>query len=110
MGGYGRNLSRRLRNSKPRAKIAPNVERLVSVGIYRDGLIHGDGLSIRSHYMLRAIMGDEDPERRKRDDIEGFITSTGRFLDRDSAKDIAIAAGQVDPGQRREILSSDIQW
>jgi hypothetical protein len=43
-------------------------------------------------------------------DIEGFLTSTGRFVTRDEAQSIALAAGQIRQLQRRPLLSSDIDW
>ena len=46
-------------------------------------------------------------------DIEGFVTSTGRFVDRDQAKAVGIASGQLGRMWRdgaRKLLSSDINW
>jgi hypothetical protein len=49
----------------------------------------------------------------RRGDIDGFMTSTGRFVDRDEAKEVAIASGQVHErwkGVSRDLLSSDVDW
>lgn len=85
-------------------------ERLVSVAIQRDGKTH-DGL--RSHYELRCSLGDTNHVARRLDDVEGFMTSKHRFVDRDEAREVAIAAGQIGPGwkdAKRSLLSSDIEW
>jgi hypothetical protein len=45
--------------------------------------------------------------------VDGFLTSTGRFVNRFEAKDIAIQAKQIHDRWRetkRELLSSDINW
>lgn len=85
-------------------------ERLVSVAIQRDGKTH-DGL--RSHYELRVALGDVNPVSSNLNDVEGFMTSKGRFVDRDEARDIGVAAGQLHESWRkagRKLLSSDINW
>lgn len=105
MGSYTDNLTRRCRKSKV-ASLA-HVEHLVAVAIIRDGVTESRGC--RSHYELRRMLGDAHPLERRRDDEEGFLTSTGRFLDRDEAAQIGEIAGQCQRS-RRELLSSDITW
>lgn len=90
----------------------PNAEKLVAVGIERAGIIHsGAAHRLRSHWELRLNMGDERPEKEQPGDVNGFMTSAGRFLTRSQAVPVAIAAGQLRPGDMgRELLSSDIRW
>lgn len=84
-------------------------ERLVSCVIIRDGEVRSMGL--RSHGEIRAALGDNDPYKvdRRPTDQEGFLSSTGRFLDRREAVTVAQAAGQCN-GRVGELLSSDVSW
>jgi len=105
VGAFSQNLGRRLRRHQ-------NAERLVGVGIQRAGEVVGGGMW-RSHYELRAGLGDANPAERQPDDVEGFITSTGRFLTRRAAIPVAIDAGQLNESwrdTRRDLLSSDVGW
>lgn len=85
-----------------------NCERLVSVAIIRDGgVAHGH----KSHWELRAALGDERPEKPKLGDAEGFFTSEGVFVDRERAAEIGKISGQVSRSfSGRELLSSDVNW
>lgn len=85
------------------------IERLKAVAILRDGQMHERGF--RSHYELRMALTGED--RSRPGDKDGFVTSTGRFVDRDQARHVAIAAGQISPQWKtgtRKLLSSDVNW
>lgn len=108
MGSYTDNLFK----NRP-AKLAarnPNAERLVNAAIMRgSNEIHTADGTARSHWEVRFDLGDEYPNRRNPDDIEGFLTSTGRFVTRFEAQIIGEASGQCRP-QGRELLSSDIDW
>ncbi|QDM32120.1 hypothetical protein FNL55_12810 [Tardiphaga sp. vice352] len=83
------------------------TERLVSVAVRRDGEIHSRGF--KSHWDLRAALGDAEPWNKNRSDEEGFLTSEGRFVGRWEAAAVAFEAGQSS-GCGRELLSSDINW
>lgn len=83
------------------------AERLISVAIIRDDVTHDNGS--RSHYALRDFMGDECPNTTRHGDLEGFMTSQGRFVDREEAKLVGEESGQCQP-QGRPLLSSDINW
>jgi hypothetical protein len=106
--GLARQVRRASEIRKPRTtpKATTNAERLVSAAIVRDGQTkHG----LRSHYELRASLGDDDPKVSRPGDIEGFLTDQGRFVDRWAARDVAVIAGQA-MAASRPLLSSDINW
>jgi hypothetical protein len=108
MGKYSDGLATRLRgNRSARVERSPDAERLKCAAIMRDGKVH-DGL--HSHYELRRAMGDPSPQTSNLNDIEGFLTTTGRFVNRNEAQDVALAAGQIRSPQGRPLLSSDIDW
>lgn len=107
MGSYTDGLFRRNRKQaeKPNSK---STERLVSVAIKRDGEVHSRGF--KGHAQLRAALGDDLPGSPMPGDVDGFLTSTGRFVTRAEGKEVAVAAGQCRP-MARELLSSDIdRW
>jgi hypothetical protein len=90
---------------------ATEPERLTYVGLIRDGITYGGGFD--SHYSLRASLGDPSPNVSRLYDEEGFFTSHGRFVDRETARGIALAAGQIGEQWReagRRLLSSDVDW
>lgn len=83
------------------------AEKLVSVAIMRQGkVLHGH----KSHWMLRAELGDAEPYKSTPGDDEGFYTDTGRFVSRIEAVDIACESGQLDRPLGRTLLSSDLNW
>lgn len=93
------------------APIKPPVERLASVAIQRGDTVESRGF--KSHWELRAALGDENPQSPLPDDVSGFLTSTGRFVSRCEARDIGVASGQLSPSWarvERDLLSSDINW
>lgn len=97
--------------SPPKVKdpVDRNQEHLVACSIYRGCEYHSFGF--RSHAQIRSRLGDKDAydQKHRPDDIEGFETSEGRFVNRREAKLIAEECGQCQP-MRRELLSSDITW
>lgn len=107
MGSYTDRLFRR--NRKQGAKpVSESQERLVSVAIKREGEVHSRGF--KGHSQLRAALGDDFPGMPLPGDVDGFLTSTGRFVTREEGKQVAVAAGQCVP-MARELLSSDIdRW
>lgn len=62
----------------------------------------------RHHHILHAMPAQNDgvvgPE------AQGFLTSTGRWVDRQTAMSLAVAAGQVDPSKVRmpHLFSEDL--
>lgn len=103
MGSYTDRLFRR--NKGKQSTSSKSAERLVSVAIKRDGVVHSSGF--KGHAQLRAALGDDLPGSPLAGDVDGFMTSTGRFVTRAEGKEVAIAAGQCRP-MARELLSSDI--
>lgn len=90
-----------------------STERLTSVAIKRGDEVHHRGF--KSHYMLRAALNPEHKDHRLtvEGDVDGFMTSAGRFVTRREARDVAIGAGQINESWRtaqRDLLSSDINW
>lgn len=86
-------------------------ERLKAAAVIRDGAIIERGF--RSHYQLRQALGDPSPQTSNLNDVEGFVTTDGRFVDRAEAREVALAAGQIHPSWKtasRPLLSSDINW
>lgn len=90
-----------------------NPERLQAAAILRNGEVLERRL--QSHWELRAALDPDNPDPRQGllGDIDGFVTTAGRFVDRSAARDVAIAAGQIGPmwkSASRPLLSSDIDW
>lgn len=88
-------------------------EKLQAAAIVRDGAVLERGF--KSHWQLRAALNPDDPDPRigLPGDVEGFVTTTGRFVDRDEAKTVGLAAGQIGTmwkDAKRALLSSDINW
>lgn len=110
-GGNGTRTGRyRADGVKAARAVAGVTERLTACAIIRDNKIHSGGHL--SHGAIRYHMfGDAEPyaHRPRPTDTEGFLTSTGRFVDRREAVQIANASGQCH-GRVGELLSSDIDW
>ncbi len=100
MGSY----TDKLFKNKRRLKVKPE-HYIVDCAIRRGGVEHS---GFRTHADLRRELGDKNPYMKKTDDVEGFMDNTGSFCDRDTARRIAVEAGQCMP-MRRELLSSDIE-
>lgn len=96
-----------------RATQRPAVERLCAAAIKRDGEVHERGF--KSHWELRAALNPESVDYRHGlpGDVDGFVTTSGRFVDREEARAVALESGQIGPMWRnagRSLLSSDISW
>lgn len=89
-----------------------SIERLTAAAIIRNGDVLERGF--KSHWQLRQSLDPTaDPRMGEPGDVEGFTTSTGRFVSRDEAREVAIKAGQIHPSWKtaqRKLLSSDIDW
>ncbi len=85
-------------------------EKLKAAAIERNGKVW---TGARSHWEIRMSLGDDDPRMSAPGDVEGFVTTSGRFIDRNEARQIGVASGQLSPMWRdaaRKLLSSDINW
>lgn len=112
--------SEEYRRVAPRLELPPTpasemtkAERLVSVAIKRGEDILAKGF--KSHYDLRASIGPPgvDHSKHVEGDVDGFLTSEARFVERPEAKMVAIRSGQIPESwkqARRELLSSDVNW
>ena len=113
MGAYADGLRKRIQGrmeaSKPKP-VDPKAERLRAVAIMRDGKVFDRGF--KSHWQLRAALNPElmDHTQTIPGDVDGFITTADRFVDRAEAQEVAFAAGQINSLMRRPMLSSDISW
>lgn len=67
--------------------------------MYPEKLIVFEMPPARHHSMLHPMA--EQGFRGNHQDDQGFITSTGRYVNRKDAMEIAVAAGQVDPNNRK---------
>jgi hypothetical protein len=77
------------------------TERIVAVACNHAGLTISLPAPARHCHVIRAmdILGWYDESRAEIE--QGFVTSTGRFVDRDEAGLIATAAGQLIPREGR---------
>lgn len=57
-----------------------------------------------------GITGSGGPAQVPDDAEEGFVTSTGRFVTREEALTIALAAGQVGEVRKADVLTSEDLW
>ena len=89
----------------PRGFIAQNIDSVVVIGQWR----HGNIINIRATNPLwnakkLAERRGENPMEIKKhedtlsyfDEVDGFITSKGRFVDRWQAAELALLCGQID--------------
>jgi hypothetical protein len=84
-------------------------EHLVAAAIQLpDGTVESRGF--KEHWRIRAILNYEDPYKEGFDNEEGFLTNTGRFVDRHEAREIGARAGQC-MRTARKLISSDVdRW
>lgn len=87
------------------------TEKLVAAAIIRNGKIESNGL--KAHWRIRLVLGDENPTRSQLTDQEGFLTSTGRFVDRYEARRVGVESGQLSPKwetNEHPLFSVDVDW
>lgn len=97
------------------AQAGVRAETIVSAAVMRTepnragegtvGMVYSLPRPARHHHILHAMpeMG-RSPSRS----MQGFLTSTGRFVGRRQARVIAIRAGQVEPNGIAELFSEDL--
>jgi len=101
-----RNRAKRAAWPKPRARAS---EKLEAVAIMREGVLHRQ-FKHGGHWQIRLDLGDANPNASNPSDVEGFVTTQGRFVDRGEGQEIALAAGQIRQRMGRPMLSSDLDW
>lgn len=82
-------------------------ESIVAAAIDFDGTVLSIPPPARHGDIIRLRATDPNPPSR-RSGIQGFLTNTGRFVDRCEARDIAIACGQVDHGVGLRLFTEDL--
>lgn len=86
------------------------VEKIDCVAILYKSKVHSLPRPNRHHHVIRAI-AQENGVGIKAEDIQGFLTDSGRFVGRVEALRIALRAGQVlDPNNVRagRLFSEDL--
>lgn len=78
--------------------------RIEAAAIIHDGKVW---TGRRHHLIMRAIVEKLGPEVAPINGEQGFVTDTGKFVDREEAARIAFEAGQMDRHVRR-LFSEDI--
>jgi len=82
-------------------------ETIIAAAIRYEGLVCALPRPARHHHVIKAL--SEVPNIRIPVDKEqGFVTSTGRFVGRDKAAEIALASGQLRFLNRSWLASEDL--
>jgi hypothetical protein len=65
---------------------------------------------VQKYEELKYKYGWQEGELTRCETVQGFMTSTGRFVDRKEAWEIAVASGQIDEnrGYNKELFSEDL--
>lgn len=82
-------------------------EKVVAAACRYDGLVCALPQPARHHHIIRAlatIQGIEMPVDKE----QGFVTNTGRFVNREEAAEIALKAKQVLSLERTWLASEDL--
>lgn len=82
---------------------------IISAAVEYQGLIFSAPRPMRHHHIVHAMYNMGLPKAAQR--VQGFLTSDGRFVDRQEGVRIALAAGQVEPGKLHlpeKLLSEDL--
>ena len=86
------------------------TEKIVSVAIKYKGEIYVQPRPCRHHHVIRAI-AEKNGVGVNGSDVQGFLSTTGRFVNRVEGLKIALAASQVlDPANIRagRLFSEDL--
>ena len=87
-------------------RLEPHAERIVAVAIWQDGMTCSVSRPARHHDVIRCMAraGIQIPIVG----TQGFLTSHGRFVNRQQARNIAIAADQGIRQIGDELFSEDL--
>lgn len=87
------------------------TEFITSVGIMLDGQLWALPAPARHHHALLAIESvHPDKAIEAYPETQGFVTNTGRWVDRTEGAAIAIAAGQIEALKWPPYLYSEDLW
>lgn len=83
-------------------------ERIVAAALIAGGVICFTPAPGRHHHVIHALAKNRAGEMSHGD--QGFVTNTGRFVDREEGLAIAKSAGQIikKNGNERELYSEDL--
>ena len=86
-------------------------ERIEKAALMKDGVVYSVDRPGRHNHVIslahKKLGLSEDPMEPLREDVQGFLTNSGRFVDRKEAVEIAVKAGQI-PGYKYELFSEDV--
>jgi hypothetical protein len=101
--GTAANLARRYFKADAR-------ETIIRAAIFYEGTIYSVPPPGRHHTVIQMMARDGFPDEAMRLQNQGFVTSTGRFVDRYEAARIARAAGQIirEPTPSDMLTSEDV--
>lgn len=89
---------------------SPN-ETIAAAAVYYDGLIYSIDAPARHHHILRAMVKHDVDDAAMSPRYQGFVTNTGRFVDRYEAAKIARAANQlIRQPTPKDMLTSEDVW
>lgn len=85
-------------------------ERIERAAIRHDGHVYSVAAPARHHHVIGQIITLTGAKRVPAESTQGFMTNTGRFVDREEACVIAIRAGQIvtKTGPANELYSEDL--
>lgn len=82
-------------------------ERIVAPAVQdRTGKIHTGG-AMHMNVLLNAMAAGHKFDPEGSDTVDGFVTSKGRFVDRDEAAKVAAAASQIPQDRKNKVLMSE---
>ena len=86
-------------------------ETIVAAAVYYDGLIYSIEAPARHFHILHAMVEKDVDDEATHPRYQGFVTNTGRFVDRYEAAKIARAANQlIRQPTPKDMLTSEDVW
>lgn len=86
-------------------------ERIEKAALVKDGVVYSVDRPGRHNHAIslahKTLKLSEDPMVPLREDVQGFVTNSGRFVDRFEAVDVAFKAGQI-TGLKYKLYSEDV--
>lgn len=99
----------------PHLHVRPTVfETIVSAALLVNGEVWSLPRPARHHVLIEAWCSshwrDGSKARIPNDHIQGFVTSRGRFVDREAARELAIKSGQIEVSLVHKKLTTEDLW